>query len=56
MRVDEGRKGWTGLKSPRDKNEGVYRSGEGGEKSLLNDPGSEQSLGREKEKTQLRRH
>ena len=38
LTVDEGRKG---LKFSRDKNEGACRSGEGGDKSLLSDSGSE---------------
>ena len=38
------------LESSRDKNEGTYRRGEREEKSLLNDPGFELRLGREKEK------
>ena len=43
----------------RDKNEGAYRSGEGGreggrEKACLVTPGSESSLEREKEKEKVR--
>ena len=38
----------------RDKNEGVYRSGEGGEKpAYLSDPGSELRLRRDTEKEQM---
>ena len=36
------------LKSSRDKKEGVYRCGEGGEESMLGDPGSELRLGRKR--------
>ena len=40
------------LNSSRDEKEGAYRSGEGVEKSLLRDPGSELRPGKEKEKVQ----
>ena len=39
------------LNSSRDKNEGTYRSGEGGEKSLLCDPGSELRLRGERDRS-----
>ena len=43
------------LESSRDKNEGTYRRGEREEKSLINDPGSEFRLGRDKETGKVRR-
>ena len=39
----------------RDKNQGAYRSGEVGEKSLLGNPGSELQLGRENDKEKVPR-
>ena len=45
-----------GRKSSRDKNEGTHRSsGEGGEKALVSDPGSELRLGRKKKEKEVRR-
>ena len=43
-------------RSFRDKNEGTYRSGEGGEEpAYSSDPGSELRLGRDKERGRVRR-
>ena len=43
------------LHPSRDKNEGAYRGGEGGENSLLSDLGSELRLATEEEKEKVRR-
>ena len=49
------RRGKKVLNCSRDKNGGVYRSGEGGKKRLLGGPGPESRLRRDKEKEKLRR-
>ena len=53
---DASRRGKEALNSARDKSEGAYRSGEGGEEPPLSDPGPELGLRRGKEKTKARRY